>query len=333
MFAAPAAASLETMDRLAKEGRFHEIVDRCGLAIRANPHDAEAYCMQGWAKSHLPQYQHGLDDLNKALQLRPAYTRAHKYRALEYIHLGQFEKSLADLDAAIRLQPRSDPELYYLRAWVHSNYLRDYKGALDDLNTVIHVNPKDADAYDERGWLYQKMVEPQKEIADYNTALSLSPDDGYIYIDRAHAYGRLKQYQKAKEDIDKAARLIPNEPSIFINLAWLRDLTGDRQQAVSDMRQALWARRKNSLNYVDFTSIHQLLSSYRRSFFDSDKVVNLLPQDWAGIFNRALARESLGEYQRAIDDLDAVMRLGGPAEEVYRQRAEIQRKRGAQSAR
>lgn len=321
-----AAAARESLDSLAQQGRFQEIIDTCSLSIKTNPQDACAYCMRGWAKSHLPQYRRGLDDLNEALRLRPNYLRAYKYRALEFYATGQFQKSLDDLNSAIELEPRSEQELYYLRSWLYCSSFHDGKHALNDLNHVIDSNRKDASAYVQRGWLYEKMNEPQRGIEDYNRALTLEPNDAYAHLDRAQVYAGLKEYKKAMEDINRAAELIPRERSAFVNRAWLLWCMGLKQQAVKDMQLAQLVKCTESISYFDFTSMYQVLGAIRRSDNDLDKEITVLPFDWVSRLNRAIAREHRGNYQGAIDDLNIVIKLNGQLEEAYLHRAAMRLK-------
>lgn len=326
LLAVSSVGAQKSLDSLGQQGRFQEIVDMCGLAIKANPHDAYAYCMRGWAKRHLPRYKGGLDDLNEAIKLRPTYTRAYLYRALEYYYAGQFQMSLDDVNFAIGLEPISEPELYYLRSWLYCNKFHDCKLALRDLNTVIGSNRKDASAYVQRGWVYKKINEPQRGIEDFNTALKLEPNDAYAHLDRAQAYVGLKEYEKAMADIDRAAELIPKERSVFVNRAWLLWCMGMKQKAIEEMQHAQMLKLSESIGYFDFTSIYQVLSCFRRSGNDLDKEITVLPLNWVARFNRALDKEHQGNYKGAIDDLNVAIQLNGQIEDAYNHRAAMRLK-------
>ena len=132
-----------------------------------------------------------------------------------------------------------------------------------------------------------------------------------------------KEYQKAMADIDNAVKLIPKERSVFINRAWLLWCMGNPQQGIEDMLNAELIKPTESIRYFDFTSMHQQLAYWRQSANDLEKEIAVLPQNWASRFNRALIHERQGNYQRAIDDLSAVISINGEIREAYLHRASI----------
>ncbi len=48
-----------------------------------------------------------------------------------------------------------------------------------DYNKVIEINPQDADAYNNRGYVYYNLKEYDKAIKDYNKAIEINPQNPY----------------------------------------------------------------------------------------------------------------------------------------------------------
>jgi len=103
----------------------------------------------------------------------------------------------------------------------------DYKGAIDDYNKAIEINPKDADAYYNRGNAKDELNDYQGAIADYSKAIEINPQNVAAYNNRGVAKGRSKYFQSACDDFKKVASL-GNEYRInWLNSeegAWCRNM-------------------------------------------------------------------------------------------------------------
>ncbi|WP_310424319.1 tetratricopeptide repeat protein [Chamaesiphon sp. VAR_48_metabat_135_sub] len=117
----------------------------------------------------------------------------------------------------------------------------DNRGALADYNQAIALNPKDAEAYNNRGVLkYQKLNDVQGALADYNQAIALNPKDAESYINRdALKNKKLNDIQGALADLTQAIALNPKYAESYYNLALVKAKSNDLKGAISDMQQAL----------------------------------------------------------------------------------------------
>ena len=77
-----------------------------------------------------------------------------------------------DFDATIRLNPK-DAEALNNRCWVRA-IIGDLYAALQDCDASLQIRPNFVDSLDSRGFVKLKMGQPQNAIADYDAALQLS---------------------------------------------------------------------------------------------------------------------------------------------------------------
>ena len=61
---------------------------------------------------------------------------------------------------------------------------KDYQGAIADFDKAIEINPKYADAYNNRGNAKNQLKQYQEAIADYNKAIELNPKNVQAYNNR-----------------------------------------------------------------------------------------------------------------------------------------------------
>src|SRR5271166_6557607 len=86
---------------------------------------------------------------------------------------GQFARAFEHYDEAIRLNPKN-PEAFYNRG-VAFGQTGQYDRALADLNEAIRLKPNDPDYFTNRGSAYFFTGERDKAIADYDEAIGLNP--------------------------------------------------------------------------------------------------------------------------------------------------------------
>ncbi|RME75617.1 MAG: tetratricopeptide repeat protein, partial [Planctomycetota bacterium] len=88
----------------------------------------------------------------------------------------------------------------YVKRAIQKSEKNNYKGALEDLNQVIQINPKSADAYLNRGNVYLAMKQFSLALKDFNRAIQINPKYVNAYIGRGKVYYTMKQYIRALED-------------------------------------------------------------------------------------------------------------------------------------
>ena len=79
--------------------------------------------------------------------------------------------------------------------------------AISDYDTVIRLNPDDADAYNNRGVVKDNLGHPEAAIPDYDAAIHLNPNYANAYYNRGIAKEKLGRADDAKRDFQTALDL------------------------------------------------------------------------------------------------------------------------------
>lgn len=106
---------------------------------------AQAIGSRGMALTDLGRHREGLDDLNRALEVRPEAFAERQFRAVAYLGLGRLGEAETDIAALLAREPgnsllhRLQGELWLKR--------QDANRALAALDRALVLNPQDARAY------------------------------------------------------------------------------------------------------------------------------------------------------------------------------------------
>jgi tetratricopeptide (TPR) repeat protein len=94
---------------------------------------------------------------------------------------------------------------------------KEYDLAIPDYDQAIRLNPKYAEAYNNRGYAYYWNGDAAHAIADYSRAIELRPDYAYAYNNRGAAYMASGHSDQAIDDFDRAIQLQRDFPQAYIN--------------------------------------------------------------------------------------------------------------------
>ena len=94
-------------------------------------------------------------------------------------------QAIKDFDQAIRLNPK-DAEAYNNRCWARA-MIGDLQVALRDCNKSLRLKPNFVDALDSRGLVNLKIGLPNSAISDYNAALKINPRHATALFGRGKA--------------------------------------------------------------------------------------------------------------------------------------------------
>ena len=117
------------------------------------------------------QWDEGISEYNKALELNPRFAIAYRTRGFAYCGKGEYEKALSDFTKAIEINPMY-ADAYFFRG-VACCSKGQYEQAISDFSNAIELNSKHAPAYTSRAVVYYYMGKYAKAWEDVYEAQSL----------------------------------------------------------------------------------------------------------------------------------------------------------------
>jgi tetratricopeptide (TPR) repeat protein len=191
-----------------KKGDLDGAIADFSEAIRLDP-AALWYKNRGDAYLDRGDRESALADYNEAVRLNPKYANAHNGRGLARYKNGDLDGAIAAYSEAIRLDP-DDAAPYSNRGYAYYD-TGDRDSALADYNNAIHRNPKLATAYNGRCRVrYDKG--DRGAIDDCNKAIELDPKFPAAFTNRGLAHQRNNDIEWARGDF-KSSLALPEKYS------------------------------------------------------------------------------------------------------------------------
>ena len=217
-------------------------------ALKITDYNWLAYNNRGFAYNVLGDYKQAIEDLNRAIEIKPSYADAYNNRGIAYKGLGNYKQAIEDLNRAIEIKP-SYAQAYYNRGNAYSG-LGNYRQAIEDYSRVIEIKPSYADAYNNRGNAYSGLGNYRQAIEDYGRAIEIKPSYAQAYYNRGNAYSGLGNYHQAIEDYSRAIKINPGYAEAYRNRAIAYDRFGNINLAVNDLKTAAKFGDEQAKNFL-----------------------------------------------------------------------------------
>ena len=176
-------------------------------------------------------------------------------RGVELQEDGHLEQALRAFNSAIESDPRN-AEAYARRAFVYV-VLEDLTSAAADLRIADRLEPDLPLTSLHRGMIYDAIDNHDDAILEYTRAISLQPSMMDAHIRRASVYLEIGDAESALDDLSSAGRLEPDNAQLFLVRGQVYMLIGDLGRAQSDLYQVLELTDDERL----VTTARQILSS------------------------------------------------------------------------
>ena len=207
----------------------------------STPGDAAAIARHAAALAARRDFEHALEEFNRACELAPGEPAFYFQRARVRLNLRQFDLAASDLDEALKLKPD------YLDAVVTraelSLFRKNREAALTDLDAADRLAAKEADIRFTLAILYERAERPEQALTQLDSWIPLHSQD--VRLPRAlnqRCWSRAfegRQLDLALEDCNAGLRRNSSSPQLLDSrgLVYLR--SGKLDKAIADYNAAL----------------------------------------------------------------------------------------------
>jgi tetratricopeptide (TPR) repeat protein len=144
---------------------------------------------------------------------------------------------------------KQNANAFYNRGWLYE-IKGDLEKAERDYTKAIGVNKRHKDAYYNRGLVYIRMKKYEEAIKDFTEAIKLKPSAVDAYCNRGNANFELGKKDLALEDYDAALKIDPEDGDLYYNRAAIHQANGDESKAELDLKKAAELGHSKAKQYL-----------------------------------------------------------------------------------
>lgn len=227
-----------------EEGLTDQAIADFTQFIEANSERPEGYLQRGIILLEKGDSDAAEQDFLRALELSKDNYIIHHYLGRAYDDQEQHVKAVTHFTIYLEHEP-ADAYTFFLRGscqWV----LRDYKAAIEDLNSAINLELDDREnkqgmevLYFMRALAYRDMGDYSAAISDFTSAVDSDPRFTPGYYHRGLVYVRMKEYEQAVQDFSETIQLAPTDYGTYVDRGKAYVELGKPTNALADLQAYL----------------------------------------------------------------------------------------------
>jgi Flp pilus assembly protein TadD len=202
--------------------------------------DAYAYNAQGDKYLVAKDYVKAIDLYKKALAIDHSYTTAYAGLGISYFQTKQWQLAVTTFE---KYQTLTQPDPAYLFLFGESHReLKQYDEALKVYRSMIALKPEKRflkNAHFGIGETYWDMGQYQDAVSEFETVLQIDPTEANALRELGASYYKLKQYPKALAAVQQSIRLKPDNPSTVRTLGFIYVKMGKKEEALEAYKTLL----------------------------------------------------------------------------------------------
>ncbi|MBW4554855.1 MAG: tetratricopeptide repeat protein [Trichormus sp. ATA11-4-KO1] len=203
-------------------------------------------------------------------------------QAMSKYEQDNYQGALSDYNQIIQLEPNN--EWHYFNRGQIRRLMKDKKGAAEDFQEAIKLNPTEASAYNMLGITLQELGKIEEGVEIFTQGIRTVPELNKkerksLYANRASAYMRLNNWQAALENLHKVIELDPSAAHYYTSRGKVRGKLGDMQGAEADLSEADRMKPDNSSLQLSIGTIYEEMGMKKKAIEHYQKATQIATKE------------------------------------------------------
>ena len=293
--------------------------------ISSEPKAALAYFVKGQACKQLGEKEHAVEAFSRAIKLDSKLDAAYGERGWLHYSAGRYREAERDFSALVALTPTA---LAYTSRAQANEKLGNAKAVIADCTKVIQLNPKDLSSYELRANALFKTGPYDMCVEDWKKAIALDPKAERLRLGLGYALTKTYDHEAVVEEMTKAIDCGIRTIEVYKIRADAFYKQESYERCAEDLTVILTKfgtiERWKRWDYLKLRARAYLRNKeYAKSEKDSADALAIAPDDSKSYYSRADARQHLGKFKEAIQDLTQLIKYDPNDSKAFSMRAKI----------
>lgn len=257
-------------------GQYNDAISYLTKARDMGFKEPKVYFELGYASQKLGKNTDARTNYDRCIELKKDYKLAYKYRGNLSFTQGSYEAALEDYAVYESYESNITSDDFYYKKGYCLNESGKYNDAIEALNRSAELKSDEPSTYDELGYAYYKIENPDGAIKNYNKSVDLKPSSNVPYLGLGDVYKEIKKNtDEALKNYLKAVSLKPESKKGQYCVGWCYNDKGQYNDAIPYLQKAI------SLDGQYFNALTELGYSYYalQKYYDAlaqfKKVMNI----------------------------------------------------------
>lgn len=254
-----------------EEGNNSAAIYYLDSAIALNIHADSAFSLIAYPYYLLGKTEKAIEYSNRAIELNSENAFAYYVRGLTHTAIDIVSDSLVKLVKKHRKDSSWMASNFFNRYYIAEPEIVQYSGIFDygevieDFNRSIKLNPNYAQAYADRAYCHECLMQFEQAKADYNKSIELRPNNPYYYLNRGRFQERYGIIGSAMDDYTTCVELDSTISEAYYRRGLLYYNIFDKEYACKDLTKAtlLGWYVENLNKYCAFTALDSVTMGSR----------------------------------------------------------------------
>ncbi len=236
-------------------------------------------------------------------------------RAVAFKNLKDYDSAINEADAALKLG-YPEVQALLLKADIYGGIKKDYDLQKDLADKAISIDPTMDEAYFQRARAYKLKKDFKKALDDLNTVISMRGDFYYdALLEESEIYIELKEYDKALEKNSLFLDKYPYYGEALFQLYLIKNAQKKLKEAFGALSIAI---EKGSSRYLYERALFlEKQGNYVRAYDDMKSYIYHTKKDANTLYNLALLAFRADKNKEAINFVKELMKIKGKKDCYY----------------
>jgi protein O-GlcNAc transferase len=304
--AAEAAAKFQAATALHKQGLSDRADALCTQVLRDDPRHFGAWHLQGLLALQRGDLEHGVELINRSLQICPQQPAAHSNIGNALLGKKQPERALVSFERALQIHSG------FAVAWANRGYamleLGRAEEAVTSIERALRLQPQFPQAQRALGTALLNLGRPSEALRWFEKVRDSAPDDADANFDVGVALYKLVRCEEALAHFDRALRVDINHVKARIKRADCLRSMRLPEVAVPEYEHVLQMHPDEVVAWNNLGNALLCMNRQEAALRAYDQALRYQPGSAEALLNRGVALLATRQHEAALDFLDRALR-------------------------